>query len=200
MPRAVEIDEAELLAKNQVVGLVDLISKDPKARKMFHQAVKAVKPDIVIPEVDAANEVLSEISKEREAREALEKRLADRDAKDEADRRTAAFAASWNAQKDKLRDEGWMDDGLAEVEKLAQERGIVDLEAAASLHQKLHPPAEIVSPNGGFGAFDLFQPTGEEDANMKRLMETKGDDDIAIRSMVNQALTEGRSGGRRRVA
>jgi len=199
MAKTVEVDEATLLAQQQISALVDVISKNPAARKLFHQAVKTARPDAVIPEVDAAQPLLDEIAAERKAREALEKKIADKDAAEEAARRTADFQNSWERQKDRLRDEGWMDDGIAEVEKLAQERGIVDLEAAALLHQKLHPPAEPITPNG-LGGFDIFQMPAEEDAAMKKLLESKGEDESALRSMVNTALTDVRSGSRRRAA
>lgn len=200
MPKNVEIDEADLLAKNQVVGLVDLILKNPGARKQFHQAVKTVRPDTVIPEIDAKDEVMAALEIERQARLALEKQIADDKAKVEADAKTASFVAKWNGQKDKLRSEGWLDDGLAEVEKMAQERGIADLAAAAALYEKEHPPAEPVTPAAGIGSFDLFREQGEDKDMMKKLLESRGEDDSALSSLVNSALTDLRSGGRRRAA
>ena len=198
MSKMVEIDESQLLAQQQVTNLVDTILKNPAARKVFHQAVKTAKPDTVIPEVDASNEVLAVVAEERAARLALQKRLDDKEAADEAAQRTAKFSASWESQKNGLRAEGWMDEGIAEVEKLAQERGIVDLEAAALLHQKLHPPAEPVTPNGF--SMDFFQMPAEDDAAMKKLMESRGDDEGALRSMINVALNDVRSPGTRRAA
>jgi hypothetical protein len=45
---------------------------------------------------------------------------------------------------------GYTDEGIAAVEKLMEEYGIPDHEAAASLHEKLQPPAEPVHLAAGF--------------------------------------------------
>ena len=198
MPKTVEVDETQFLAQNSVVDLVNKILKNPDARKAFHDAAKKVDPSMSIPEVDAKNEVLGEVEKVRAEFNDFKKAVTDKEAAAEAAARTNAFAASWENQKNSLRQEGWMDEGIAAVEKLAQDRGIVDLEAAALLHQKLNPPPAPVT-TAGFG-FSLFEaPDTQNSEAMKKLMDSHGDDEGALNTMVRAALNDVR-GGQRRVA
>lgn len=192
-----EIEETEFLANQNVVRAVQKMMADPKARRMVQQAQKIVDPSIVIPELDAAAPIEASLAEERTARLALEARMD----KDAADRATAekmkAFEASWNARKASLAKQGYTDEGIVAIEKLAEERGIADLDAAAALFDRLHPPAEPVE-SAGFGGFNMFESTnGGENEDFKKLIEAQGDDPQAERNMINAALNEVRSAARR---
>ena len=183
MAKTVEVDETDFLANQNVVKTVNAMLGNPEA------------PNTAIPEIDAPAAVLDEVAKERDARLALQKRLDDKEAADELKARNDAFAAEWAGKKSSLAKQGYTDEGIVAIEKLAQERGIVDLEAAAALFDRLHPPAEPVSPNG-FGGFDMFATSEEENKDMKALIDSRGEDESALRGLVNTALTDSRSGRR----
>lgn len=187
-----EIDESELLAHQQVTQVVNGILAKPEARKLLLQARKIADPNAVIPELDAQAPVQSELAafrkelaEEREAR-AKERREA------EEQRRIDEFQTGWRAQKKALRDEGWSDEGISAVEKHAQEKGIADLEVAAAHYEKLHPPAEVARPGGLFGMMaEVDQPS--DDAFMKAMIESKGDDESALNKEIGAAIRDFRT-------
>lgn len=197
MAKTVEIEEADLLAKDRVVNLYSQMLANPKARELLETAVKTVNPQIATPITDAKSEVLSELGKEREARLALEKRLDDEKADREAEKARQQFANTWERQKARVRAErGYTDEGIAEIEKLCEERGIPDFEAGALLFDKLHPPPAVEAP-AGFGSWNLFEPASHDGEDFKKLMDSKGEDEMALRRLVDGTLTEVRGGVRR---
>lgn len=196
MPKMVEIDETQLIAQQNVVALVNKALANPKTRSAMQKIAREVNPDASVPELDAKEEVLSVVEQERAARLALEKRLDDEKAEREAEKQANAFKAQWDSKKDRLRAEGWLDEGIEKVEAFAQERGIADLEAAAAYYEKLNPPADPVMPSG-IGGFDVFNPESHDTDEMKKLIESRGDDSMTLNAMVNKALGDVRSPGRR---
>ncbi len=191
-----EIEESELLAKERVVGVYNRMLANPKSRELLERAYKTVEPNASSPITDAKDEVMSEVIKEREARIALEARLDKEKEERDAEKARSSFASEWDRQKSRLRSQGYTDEGIASVEKLCEERGIADLEAGAALHDRLHPPAEPVTPNG-FGHWNLFEPASRDGEDFKKLLDSKGEDDMALRKMVDGALTDMRGGVRR---
>lgn len=193
----IEIEEADLLANQGVVNTVKAMLGNPEARKLVLKAQKIVKPDAVIPEIDAAVPFQTELEKMREESRALTKRLDDEKAEREARGKIDEFTTAWENQKSGLRREGYLTETIDEIEKLAKERGIPDLEAAAALHTKLHPPAEPASPSG-FGSFNFFEPSEKEGEDMKKLLETRGESEGVLNTMIQKGLADVR--GTRRTA
>lgn len=182
-----EIDETELLAKDRVVLLFNEMLQHPESRKLVQQATKAVRPNTVIPEFDAKNEVFGEMDKMRAEHAAAMKMIADEKADREAQAKQNDFKAGWDRQKDSLRNKGWLDDGVDKVEAFALEHGISDLSIAADAYEARMPAPEPVTPSG-FGGFDIFQPPGEDDTAMKTLLESRGEDPHALNKLINEAL------------
>jgi len=140
--------------------------------------------------------VRAEIHEERKARLKLEKDLADERSAREAEKKTAEFTSSWEKQKIGLRQQGYLDETIAEIEKLATERGIPDLEAAEALYARAHPPMSLVAPrSAGFAVFD--PPAGDQADYVKALIEGRGDAPVAEAKMIQGALAEARSMNRR---
>lgn len=201
MPQ-VQIEEAELanLRGNSTALGQMLANKD--ARSLLLKAQKIVKPDAVIPEIDArapVDEALETIRKEMaDDRAARAKEKTDEDER----RRLDAFKNSWDAQKRVIRDRypALNDAGIDEIEKLAKERGIPDLEAAGALFMQLHPPAPVGDPNaGGMGGWNFFDaPQDNMKEHMAKLMESKGDNEPELNSMIREAIADVR--GQRRAA
>lgn len=192
----IEVDETAFLAQRNVVALVEKALANPATRAAMQKIAKTINPEASTPDLDAKEEVLQIVEQERTARLALEKRLDDEKADRDNSKRQEDFANQWNGQKARLRNHGWLDEGIEKVEALAQERGIVDLEAAAALYEKLNPPADPVTPSG-IGAFNLFEPATHDADEMAKLVESRGDDATVLSSMVNKALGDARSPGRR---
>ena len=196
MANRVEIEETELHNFQQVSTAVRSMLGNPKARKLLLQAQKEIAPGMVIPEIDAPAELSTAISKAEQIALDAKQQMADFIAAQEAEKKTNAFASAWEGKKSALRQQGYTDEGITKIEALAQERGIPDLDAAAALFDRLNPPAPPATPNG-FGTWDLFQPTEREGEDMKKLLESRGDDDMALRKLIDGTLTEMRGGARR---
>jgi len=192
-----EIEESEFVANVKLRELYGNLLRNPKSREKLEAAIREIDPNAATPLTDAKAEIRDEIAKEREARLALEKQIADEKAEREAQSRRDAFANSWEKQKAGLRAEGYTDEGIAEIEKLAEERGIPDLEAAEALFRKRHPPTDVSAPTNGYGSWNLFEPTSRDDEQFKKLLDTRGEDEIALRRMIDGTLTELRGGVRK---
>ena len=197
---AVQVEETEFLANKQLAQAYQAMLNNPKSRDLLEKAIKVINPQAATPITDAKSEVLAIVEEERKERLALQKRI-----DDEAEARKAAdamnqFRNKWQSDLARIRDaKGYTAEGVAAVEKLAEERGITDLDAASALFDQLHPPAAPLDNAGigGFNAFNMFEPTQTDDADFKKLLESKGDDGAALNAMIGSALKESRQVGRR---
>lgn len=196
MPKMVEVDETELLNSRGVVATVQAMMRNPESRRRVLEAQKIVNPDAVIPELDAAKPYVAELKTIGESVSALNKRLDDEAAAREAEKRTNAFASAWEEQKANLRAQGYSDEGIAKIEEHAKTEGIPSLRAAAADFDRLHPPAAPVSP-GGYNTWDFFKAPADDDTDMKKLLESRGEDEGLIRNMVDKTLVDIRGGARR---
>lgn len=194
MPK-VEIEEAELLASQEVVQAVNKMMANPKARSLLLHARKTSDPNASVPEIDnmvpvagAFDKVMKELAADREQRS--------KEREEEAQRRRIESATrEVEGVKSKLRAEGWTADGIAGIEKLAEERGSFDLEAMAALHLKLNPPPPPAEPNG-MGSWGFFEGATDEgsDKFVKSMLESGGEDEGALTREVRSALSDYRNG------
>lgn len=188
----IEIEESELSNLKRVNDVAALIGKNPKARALLQEAVAIAAPD----EAGSEHAIRREFSEQfagvskkiDDFIEAQNKEREDRKA-DEARRE---LEGRWAKGKGKLREAGYTDEGIAAVEKLMEERGIPDHEAAASLHEKLQPPPEPVVTGGSRWNWFDRNAEAENDVAYKALMS--GDDDGWLARSIPQALKEARGG------
>lgn len=191
---SVEIDENELIANRELVTMVNRMLAHPESRRMLQMARKKAEPNVMIPELDAQEPVMDEVRQTKAELAAIRKELADERAAQAENSNRRKAEKQWNAGRSKLRDSGYLDDGIERVEKLMEERGIADHEAAAALFEKINPTPEAVTPNG-FGMFDLRAPESQKDDNLRMLFS--GDEDGFLRKMIPETLAEVRQGSRR---
>ena len=97
-----------------------------------------------------------------------------------------------------MRKSGWTDDGLVEVKKLMEERGIIDPEIAAAYYEKQHPPQVPATPSG-VGAWNFGEVADDTDAYSKALMASKNaaENDSLVMREAGKALQEIRGASRR---
>src|ERR1700686_82177 len=109
MPK-IEVDETTFVSQRAIVDLVASIEKNPVHRTKFLEMVKAVKPDLAIPEIDAAAPLRAELDEmKKQQREFLDGIKAEKEAAAAAAQENA-FLSTWRKQENSLRDEGWLDD------------------------------------------------------------------------------------------
>lgn len=197
MANMVEIDESQLLGLNRTAQTLKTILGHKDARKLVLQAQKLAMPDVSIPEVDAVNEGMGEIQKLRAEIEADRKERAEAAAKAEAEAKTRSFMDSWESSKRRLQVEnGYTSEGIAAIEKLAQDRGIADLDAAAALFDRINPPAEPISAPGA-GSWGYFDNVASETDYVTKLLKGRGADEAATNAEINAALADVRGISRR---
>ncbi|MDE2097100.1 MAG: hypothetical protein KGL39_07630 [Patescibacteria group bacterium] len=204
MARMVEVDEADLLRSRQLAEAIQKINAHPEGRKLLAKAQKTAFPEMPIPE-DYQDEVLRVVQEEREARLALEKKIAEEAAAREAAEKQREFVSAWQRQQNAVRERypELNEEAIKAIETMASERGIPDFEAAAALWVRDHPPATPATPSG-FGAFNLFdQPAPEDDRAkyMDELMKSPdGTNDAATDRYVRKILSEQQAPAGRRAA
>jgi hypothetical protein len=195
MPK-VEIEETAFQQSEALRQTVAGMLANPKARKLVLEAQKEAFPGTPVPELDSQkpfNDGLDAIGKRLDAmNKALEDDKAEREKQKNLDELRLAFSKN----RTKLANQGWTDEGITGVEKLMEERGIFDHEVGAALFEKLHPPGDPATPTG-FNTWNFFDTPKEGEDNLKKLLDSKGEDDAVLRTMVNEALADVRGQPRR---
>jgi len=193
---AVEIDEVELLRLKRQDQTVHALMSNPKAKRKILEAYKEQNPNAKIPELEieeAARKPVEDLSKTVAD---LQKQLAD----DKAEREKTASLDALNGKVEaglaKLRRAGWTDEGLAEVRKLMDEKGILDPQIAADHYEKQHPPAAPATPSG-VGGWNFVENVQDSEADLKKLVESKGNNEALADKMAREALQEVRGASRR---
>lgn len=130
-----------------IVGIASELQSNKETREGYLRLIQKIRPQAVIPEIDAQDKVLQELKTEREARESLEKKMMERDAKENIDKAKASALKKFN-----LRDE----DGDA-LDKLIVEKKIGSYESAAEFYSLSRAAAEPTphSVTGNNGSYQL---------------------------------------------
>jgi cytochrome P450 len=187
----VEIEEADLKANQTLANTIQAMLRHPEARKRVLEAQKIIQPNAVIPEIDAAKPVTDAIEAMR--KEMAEERAARQKEKEEelTARRVNDFKSSWERAKDTVRGlyTDLNEDGISAIEKMAEERGIADFEAAAALWRRDHPPATPQAPGGSGWAF-FEDPQDNVKEFMEKQMASKGEDESGLARQVNSVLAD----------
>src|ERR1700744_5574375 len=126
MPKVVEVDEQEY---NQMVALRGVAAKivaKPESRRLLEQAQKLVDPNAATPMLDEEARAAAPIT-------AMQKKFDDELAalkkEREDEKREATLAAIANRQSagiSKLRQAGYTDEGVAAVQKLMEDKGLLE--------------------------------------------------------------------------
>lgn len=194
MSKVVEIDEAEFVRLNGLNNFAHRMLQHPEAGKLLEQAGKLVDPNLKTPRLDAAAQQLAPVKTVQEELAALRKQLEDDKANSARDQTLNALRSQRDNGIADLRRQGWTDDGIKGVEKLMEEKGILDPLDAAAIFEKHNPPQSPVMPGstGGWGFMDNMT-SDDSDADLKKLIETKGEVDSVTDHIARKALHEVRS-------
>ena len=194
-----DIDEAELKRLHMLESQVGALLKNPGARKKLAAAVKDVNPkdplaaeaDQVDPIDQRFNALQDELKAERKAREEAE-------AKRDQDARLMGLRTVREQGIAALRRDKWTDDGIKAVEKLMEDKGILDPLDAAAIYEKQHPPQMPIAPTSGSGGWDFMAAPAETEPDLKALIETKGESIPLVDKMAWGAIQEVRGASPRR--
>jgi hypothetical protein len=182
----IEIDESEYEAHKKVTASLNALLSNPKTRRKVLEAQKELNPSLVIPELDAAepfNAALSELTSTVKA--LADSVSADRDKQAERER-VSELQRKWNKGRSALRASGYTDEGIEQVEKFMEEKGVADHEVGAAAFERLNPPQTDIRPVGG-NRFDIFDRDDRSSEQMKALYANPNDE-MALSGLINDTL------------
>jgi hypothetical protein len=191
MPRIVtrEVDEDQLAADATLRARVQKLLAHPEAGKLIEAANKLVDPNAPTPRLDADKTKQDLAKTVTEELAALRKEREDEKAERERQSKLDQLGNSIQTGLAGLRRQGWTDEGIAAVQKIMEEKGITDPEIAAAYHEKLHPPMTPGAPGAG-GAWNFMEPSTQDNDDLKKLIETKGENVPLLDKMVRDALVD----------
>ena len=197
MAKMIEVDEEEFRKSETLRKTVAEWMKNPTARRKLLEANRAYDPKADIPELDQPDPIEARFAPVMTEVEALKKQLKERDEKDAQDKALASLTNSIEKGFQKLREQEQLTAaGEESVRKLMEEKGITDPEIAWAYHQRLHPPQSPIQ-NSGSGAWNFLEPPADDQVDLKRLIETKGESIPLIDKMARDALADIRGQQRR---
>jgi len=198
----VEVDELQLQQNTKLRQTVEGWLKNPKARRKVLEAQKIVDPKADVPELDEPDpieEIKASTSKEIAD---LKKQIEDDKAARERDGRIAQLQLMKDSGIAKLREQRYTDDGIKAVEKIMEEKGILDPLDAAAIFERDHPPQMPVSQSGTGGWNFAELPSSTDDADDKyvdSLLKAgkNGISDGALSQRIGATINEVRGSSRR---
>ena len=198
----VEVDELQLQQSTKLRQAVEGWLKNPKARRKVLEAQKLVDPKAEIPELDEPDPIEEvRVATAKEIAD-LKKQIADSDAARALDIRLTQLQTLKDNGIKKLRENRYNDDGIKAVEKIMEDKGILDPLDAAAIFERDHPPQMPVSQSGSGGWNFGELPSSTEDADEKYVDQLlkggkNGISDGALSQRINQTISEVRGSARR---
>jgi len=171
----VEIDELEFQQNKTLRDTITKMMANPKSKRKLLEAEKILNPEKKIPEIDDPNPTEEALKAQSKAFEDYKKEQEEREAKRDTEDKIRSLKAQKDEGISKLRRDGWMKEAIEEVEKIMDDKGILDPEIAAAYYEKQHPPQDPIMP-GGSSTFNFVEPTDNQDDFTKQLFASKGDD------------------------
>lgn len=154
--------QAELNASKPSKTLLDKLGANPKTRSRILGLMKEANPDLAIPEIDAKEEVLSEVRAWRAEMEAEKKAVKEAEAlaiKEKADSDARKAIDDGRAL---LKRRGFQQEGIEKVEDLMRQRNLPDYEAAVLLFEQSQPRDMPIIPANMGRDWQLFAPPKED--------------------------------------
>lgn len=190
--KVIEVDEEAFLRSEQLRSTVEKMLAHPKARRKILEARKEFEPNAVIPELDNAKPVEDAVSTITKQFEDFKKSQEEKETKAEQDKKFGDLNARFASGRAALKKQKWTEEGIKALEELMEKNGIVDHEIGVAYFEKLHPPQTPVTPSGS-GAWNFMEVPTDGADDIKKLIETKGENEPLLRKMTADAINEVRS-------
>lgn len=170
----IEMDEEAGRTLVAAKNLVDRMGANPKTRHKFLSLVKDLNPGAVIPEIDAAGPVIEKVDAVDGRVAKLEKDLADERAQRAQSQSAGEVDRMISDGREYLRSQGFLDEGIAKVEQLMKDEGIVNYRAGAALYHSTAKPDDPVSPTSYGNRWNLANPGTKDDDHKEWLRDPEG--------------------------
>lgn len=142
-----EVKKLAALARGALPSkkLLDQLGNNPKTRTKALELIKELHPNLSVPEVDVPKHASAVVdAKFKELNDKLEALSKERD-EDKGKKNAKSIDDLIDTGRKQLKKDGYTQEGIENIEKLMQDRGLTDYEAAASLFDRLNPPEESVT-------------------------------------------------------
>jgi hypothetical protein len=201
MPK-IEVDELELQQSTKLRQAFEALMKNPKSRRKVLEAQKIIEPDAKIPELEQPDPIEAATKPLAEQVAALQKQIEEDKTARERDGRLAQLQSLKDNGIKQLRAQRYTDDGIKAVEKIMEEKGILDPLDAAAIFERDHPPQAPVQQTGSGGWNFAELPASTEDVDDKYIdtllkAGKNGISDGALMNRVSQTISEVRGTARR---
>ena len=164
----IEADEDEVKAGAAARRLLDSFYTNPKTRSKLLGLVKDLNPDAPIPELDVAAPLQAQLEEFRKEIGGTVAELKDALTKDKQARDVTSVI---ERERSKLRKMGYDDEGIAGIEKVMEDRGVVDYDMAAAYYDKTLPKPEPINDSYGMDRSWNFNAPRDDDADHKGWLE-----------------------------
>jgi len=197
MPK-IEVDEVQFQQDAKLREVVQNIMKHPKARLLVQEAHQMVDPNAAAPELEMRKIVDEPVSALTKKLDEVTKQLADDKADREKKEKLDTLSGTIEAGIAKIRRENSLTaKGEETLRALMNDKGILDPEIAWAYIEKQTPPAAPTMP-GGTGSWNFLEVSaGDGSDDIKRLIESKGENEGLLQKMANEAIQEVRASSRR---
>lgn len=194
----IEVDEAEYNRMAALTAVASKIVANPAARKRLEEAHKLVDPNASTPTLDAERNQLEPVN-------ALKSELSTEIAalrKEREDEKRDATLARINAEQERAftrlkTKHHYTDEGVEQVRKLMETKGLIDVDDAVAIFERTNPPPTPAMPSGHTGgSWNFADVTAEADKSIQDLIATKGANDQIADRMAMAALNDFRGSHR----
>ena len=198
----VEVDEVQLQQSHKLKQTVENWLKNPKAKRKILEAQKLVDPKADIPELDEPDPIEALRAESTKEIADLKKQIEEDKANRERDGRLAQLQTLKDSGIKKLREQRYTDDGIKAVEKIMEEKGILDPLDAAAIFERDHPPQVPISQSGSGGWNFGELPSSTDDVDDKYIDSLlkagkNGISDGALMQRIGNTINEVRGNARR---
>lgn len=192
MPK-VEIDESELATLRQVNNFANTALGNPKTRQQMLRIQKAINPDAVIPELDAADSVRGELGEVMQEVKNLTKSISEEREARAREKQDSDAMGKIQKGRDFLVSKGYTAEGVQSIEAMMAAEGILSYAAGEAYWAKLNPapaPADHSRSNGFFGPSAVDNIKADD---YKALWESAGRDESWVDASIQNVLKDFRN-------
>lgn len=169
----IEVEESDLVALRRVNTFAETALNNPKTRRQMLEIQKTLNPDAVIPEIDAADHVMSAVKQVSDKVDAMLTKLSERDTAADDARRTSALQEKMAAGQRMLREHSYSEEGITKIEALMLAEGIVSYAAGLALFERQNP-APPPADNSRPGRFGDMSGNDVQTDDFKKLWDSQG--------------------------
>lgn len=167
-----EISEEEYVRLTRLGQFANSMMQNPESAKLLEKAAKIVDPNARTPRLDQEQAFAAPFAAVTESIEKLNKRLDDEAAKRENEALIAKANESRQQGLRTLRARGYNDAGIAAIEGLMAEKGIIDPLDAEAVFLARHPQPSVGKPNGtGINMPEMIHAGAEADKHVDRMLK-----------------------------